>query len=88
MDESVDPRIRDAALPFLQGRTSVLDFRGDFHAAVQAITKDRPLRGLEIDLFDVLGEWEATIVERRPDVVDRMRRIARDAAASQHEVEP
>ncbi|GAB4583761.1 hypothetical protein [Nocardia sp. IFM 10818] len=82
MDQSVDPRIRDAALPFLQGRTSVPDFWGDFNTAVRAITKDRPLRGLEVDLFDVLEQWEATTFELRPDVVDRMRRIARDAAAS------
>ncbi|WP_169815312.1 hypothetical protein [Nocardia yamanashiensis] len=81
MNEPVDSRIRDAALPFLQGRTSVFGFWGDFNAAVQAITKDRPLRGLEIDLFDVLEQWETTIFELRPDVVDQMRRIARDAAA-------
>ncbi|MBF6547173.1 hypothetical protein [Nocardia brasiliensis] len=82
MDESVDQGIKDAALRFLQGTTSAADFWGEFNAAVQAVADDRPLRGLEVDLFDVLEQWEATIFELRPDVVDKMRRIARDAAAS------
>lgn len=83
MDESpVDERIKDAARPFLQGMTSVATFRTDFYDAVRAVTKTRTLHSYDSELFDVLDQWEETILAHRPDVVDRMRRIARDAIST------
>ncbi|MFB8277540.1 hypothetical protein [Nocardia colli] len=82
MDEPVDHRIKAAALEFLQGMTSVLEFRSEFTTAVWLIAEARPLHGVEIELFDVLEQWEATIFPDRPAVVDRMRRIAEAAVAT------
>ncbi|MBF6543308.1 hypothetical protein [Nocardia brasiliensis] len=46
-----------AVLSISRRRTAGAVLRaGEFNAAVQAVADDRPLRGLEVDLFDVLEQ--------------------------------
>jgi hypothetical protein len=77
MTDPVDPRIQATALSFLRGDVGVLDFTYAFRGAVNEVTATRPLQGAEVDLFYELEVWETAGWDERPDVVDRLRAIAR-----------
>jgi hypothetical protein len=72
--------IRSAAMRFLRGDSSVVDFTYAFRAAVNEVTSGRPLDGVEIDLFDLLERWEAAGWADRPAVVDELRSAIRQFA--------
>jgi hypothetical protein len=69
--------IRTVALDFLRGDTSVVDFTYAFRAAINEVTVDRPLDGVELDLFYLLERWEEAGWAERPAVVDELRSAIR-----------
>jgi len=77
MTVTPDPRIVVVTTEFLRGDHSVLDFTYAFRGAVNDVVQARPLAGVEVDLFYALEEWETAGWDGRPDVVDRLRVLAR-----------
>lgn len=71
------PGSRPAAR-FLRGDTSVEEFLQDFRRAMHEMT--RPLRGVEVRIFDTLSTWEDADWEDRPAVVERLRALAGELA--------
>jgi len=69
----VNKLIREAAVRFLRGDTSVVDFTYEFRRALVVVARTRPLQGLELDLFEALEQWETARWSDRPTVVDRLR---------------
>ena len=74
--------IRAAAVHFLRGDTSIVDFTYAFPAAVGQVSRDRLLDGLEIELFEVSERWEASGSADRPAVVDQPRATIRQFVSS------
>jgi hypothetical protein len=52
--------IREAAARFLRGETSVMDLTYEFRSALDMLSRTRPLRGREVDLFEALERWETS----------------------------
>lgn len=77
MSTQPDPRISAAAIEFLSGGHSVLEFTHAFRAAMNSVVSGRPLDGAEVDLFYALEAWETAGWQDRPDVVDRLRAACR-----------
>lgn len=77
MPAAPDRRFTPLAEEFLRGDHSVFDFSHAFRGAVNAVAKERPLDGLEVDLFYALEQWETAGWAERPDVVDHLRFLAR-----------
>lgn len=76
MEDCPNRRFIAVADGFLHGDHSVLDFSHAFRAVVNEVATDRPLAGLEVDLFYGLEEWETAGWDDRPDVVDRLRALS------------
>jgi hypothetical protein len=72
-----DPRFAPLVEEFLRGDHSVPDFADGFRGVVNEVAKARPLEGLEVDLFYALEQWETAGWGERPDVVERLRSLAR-----------
>jgi hypothetical protein len=72
---------RTAAVHFLRGDTSVVEFTYAFLAAINVVTQRRPLDGIEVDLFNLLERWEQAGWVDRPAVVDEIRLTIRGFAA-------
>jgi len=70
------PQIREAAIRFLRGDTSVPDLTYEFRAAMTALAEERPLNGPEVDLFDALESWESSGWPNRPSAVEHLRGVA------------
>lgn len=79
MEDSPDRRFVAVAEEFLRGDHSVFDFSHAFRAVMNEVATHRPLDGLEVDLFYGLEEWETAGWDDRPQVVDRLRALARTA---------
>ncbi len=62
---------------FLRGDHSVFDFSHAVRGAVNEVAEERPLQGVEVELFYGLEEWETAGWDDRPAVVDRLRTLAR-----------
>lgn len=71
------PQIIDAATHFLRGDTSAPGFTFAFRTAMSAVSAERPLDGVEVELFDALEGWEASNWQNRPAAVDDLRAAAR-----------
>jgi hypothetical protein len=71
--ERVAASIRDVAIAFLHGDSSVAGFTYAFGGAVQDVTQCRALDGLEIALHDVPDAWSAAVWHDRPEIVDQLR---------------
>ncbi len=72
--------IRVAAVHFLRGGTSVVEFTHAFRAATSEVAEQRPLDGVEIVLFRQLERWEESGWRDRPAVVDDIRSTIRQFA--------
>ncbi len=77
MPAAPDPRFIPLAEEFLRGDYSVLDFTYAFRGVMNEVAAERPLDGLEVDLFYALEEWETAGWADRPAVVDRLRTLTR-----------
>ncbi|MGW4465917.1 hypothetical protein [Micromonospora sp. NPDC004704] len=78
MSAPVDPGIQAAAVSFLRGDLSVVDYTYAFRTAMNKVVELRPLQDRELELFYALEEWEESGWAGRPDVVDRLRILARE----------
>lgn len=78
--EPSDPRFRAVARRFLAGDLSVLDFAHAFRGAMNEVTAERPLHGLEVDVFYELELWETASPDERVQVADRLRLLGRSLA--------
>jgi hypothetical protein len=74
-----DRRFVPVVEEFLRGDHSVPEFIYAFRRAMGEVVQDRALSGVEVELFHGLEEWETAGWHDRPQVVDRLRRLARDA---------
>ncbi|WP_067701026.1 hypothetical protein [Nocardia jejuensis] len=80
MDE-LDKGVEEATRGLLDGRSTLVEFYRDFNAAIWPIAANRPLRGLEIEIFEALERWESSISEERPGIVAEIKRMAAAAIA-------
>jgi hypothetical protein len=72
--------VRAAAGQHGAGELATDDLWYRFHGVTYDLCRDEPLHGRLLDLFELLEEWEATVMPDRGPVEQRVRAVAQQLA--------